>query len=193
MKRVSVMGILTVGLLIAGSPSTPLLADESLRAGWQPFDSAPSVAVAQGRLAAESEGQPPAQGQQKETTAGKQATGAAQQARLGTIRLPRNVMADGKPLAAGTYQLRLTGEEATPTPPGQTPGAERWVEFVRGGKVVGRELASVVPDSEIAQIAEGHGKPARNGQRVDLLKSQKYWRVWVHRGDTHYLIHLPPA
>ncbi len=165
MKRASMMGFVTVGLIAAGS--------------WQ--------------LAADSSSplQEPRAQSQEPGNPGQKVDAA--QPRLGTIRLPRNVMADGKPLPAGTYQLRLTGEEASPTPAGQTPGAERWVEFLRAGKVVGRELATVVPDSEIAQIAEGHGKPARNGQRVDLLKTQKYWRVWMHRGTNHYLIHLPPA
>jgi len=173
MKRASVMGFCTVGLVVAA------LAAADGKAKASPYTQAGGQ---QGQQQTGSQQAKPATGQ----------PGAAQ-ARLGTISLPRNVMADGKPLPAGTYQLRLTGEEASPTPPGQTPGAERWVEFLRGGKVVGRELATVVPDSEIAQIAEGHGKPARNGQRVDLLKAQKYWRVWMHRGNTHYLIHLPPA
>ena len=180
MKRSSVMGFFTVGLLVASSS----VGSGQWAAAGASRGSAPSVEAA-GQQQAQ---QPPAS---RQPSPGAQTTDA--QARLGTIRLPRNVMADGKPLPAGTYQLRLTGEEATPVPPGQTPGAERWVEFLRGGKVVGRELATVVPDSEIAQIAEGHGKPARNGQRVDLLKSQKYWRVWMHRGENHYLIHLPPA
>ena len=33
---------------------------------------------------------------------------------LGTITLSSRVMADGKPLAAGTYQVRLTGDEPKP-------------------------------------------------------------------------------
>ena len=57
-------------------------------------------------------------------------------------------MADGKPLAAGTYQVRLTGDEPKPGP-GQSPEAERYVEFVRGGKVVAREVATVIPAADI--------------------------------------------
>ena len=181
MKRASVIGFFTVGLLVSATAN----------AAWA-SSAAATVAAAVGTTEALTAGSQSQQtgGQQAATQQGQQAAG---QMRLGSIRLPRNVTADGKPLRAGTYQLRLTGEEATPTPPGQTPGSERWVEFLQGGKVVGRELASVVPDSEIAQVAEGHGRPARNSQRVDLLKSQKYWRVWIHRGGNHYLIHLPPA
>jgi len=55
-------------------------------------------------------------------------------ASLGTVTLNRRVMADGKPLAPGTYQVRLTGE--TPKPGvGQSPDGERYIEFMRGGKV----------------------------------------------------------
>jgi len=195
MKRASVMGFVTVGLIVAASwQPFDSAAGLSLAQG-RPFDSAAASSLAQGKLAAAADSsslvQEPAAASQEPGKPGQKAD--ATQARLGSIRLPKNVLADGKPLPAGTYQLRLTGEEASPTPAGQTPGAERWVEFLRGSKVVGRELATVVPDSEIGQIAEGHGKPARNGQRVDLLKTQKYWRVWMHRGANHYLIHLPPA
>ena len=60
--------------------------------------------------------------------------------------------ADGKPLPAGTYQVRLTAQHATPEANGQTQSAERWVEFVRGGKVVGREVVTIVPQAEIAVV-----------------------------------------
>jgi hypothetical protein len=109
---------------------------------------------------------------------------------LGSVTLGRAVMANGQRLAAGTYQVRLTSDEPKPAV-GQTPSAERFVEFVRGGKVVGREVATVIPASEIGQVAEG-GK-ARTGTRVEMLKGDDYLRVWINRGGTNYLIHLPPA
>jgi len=56
---------------------------------------------------------------------------------LGTVHLTHKVVADGKPLAAGTYQVRLTTDEPKPGV-GQNPSAEKYVEFVRGGKVAGR-------------------------------------------------------
>ncbi len=110
---------------------------------------------------------------------------------LGSVRLPRAVKANGEPLAAGSYQLRLTGEEP-PAPTGATKSYERWVEFVRGGKVVGREVVSVVPQSEIEAVAKGGG-PARGGTKVQMLRDNEYLRVWVNRGGTHYLVHLVPA
>jgi hypothetical protein len=101
------------------------------------------------------------------------------------------VTADGKPLAAGTYQLRMTSQQATPPAVGQTPQYEMWAEFVRGGKVLGREVASIVPESEIAQVAD-RGAP-RNSARVELLKGEDYLRVWINRAGNHYLVHLPVA
>jgi hypothetical protein len=110
---------------------------------------------------------------------------------LGSITLKHKVMADGQPLAAGTYQVRLTDDKPEPAA-GQSPDSERYVEFVRAGKVVGRALATVIPQSEIAQIAKGP-KPATNGSRVDMLKGDDYVRVWINRGGQNYLIHMPPA
>jgi len=109
---------------------------------------------------------------------------------LGSVSLRRAVKADGKPLPAGTYQLRLTGQQATPDAKGQTDAAERWVEFVRGGKVVGREVVTIVPQAEIA-LVQKDTPPARNGAKVETLKGGDYVRVWINRGGNHYLIHLP--
>ncbi len=110
-------------------------------------------------------------------------------ASLGSVTLNRRVMADGKPLAPGTYQVRVTGE--TPKPGlGQSPDGERYIEFMRGGKVVAREVATVVPASEIAQIAKG-ARPPTGGARVELLKGNDYVRVWINRGGANYIINMP--
>jgi hypothetical protein len=112
-------------------------------------------------------------------------------ASLGTVTLGKKVMADGKPLPAGTYQVRLTTD--TPKPGvGQAPDAEKYVEFVKGGKVVGREVATVVSAEDIGKIAKGK-KPARNGASVELLKGGDYYRVWINHGGTNYIINMPPA
>jgi hypothetical protein len=110
---------------------------------------------------------------------------------LGTITLTHKVMADGKPLMAGTYQVRLTGEDAKPGP-GQSPDAERYVEFVRGGKVVARELATVIPSNEIEQVAKSR-RPAPGTSKVEKLKGDDYVRVWINRGGTNYIINMPAA
>ena len=109
---------------------------------------------------------------------------------LGSVSLHKAVKADGKPLPAGTYQVRLTSQQATPEAKGQTAPAERWVEFVRGGKVVGREVVTIVPQAEIA-LVQKDAPPPRNGAKVETLKGGDYVRVWINRGGNHYLIHLP--
>lgn len=110
---------------------------------------------------------------------------------LGSVTLRQAVLADGQKLAAGTYQVRLSADVPKPAV-GQSPDAERYVEFVRGGKVAGREVASVVPAAEIGQVADGP-RPANGGSRVELLKGNDYVRVWINRGGTNYILHLPPA
>ena len=110
---------------------------------------------------------------------------------LGTVHLTKKVMADGKPLAPGTYQVRLTSDSPKPAI-GETPNAEKYVEFVRGGKVVGRELAVVVPASDVPKIAKGP-HPKGNGVRVDTLKGGDYVRVWIAKGGENYIINMPPA
>jgi hypothetical protein len=109
---------------------------------------------------------------------------------LGTVHLTHKVMADGKPLAAGTYQVRLTNDEPKPAV-GQNPSAEKYVEFLKGGKVAGREVASVIGPEDIGKIAKGK-KPRNNSSSVEVLKGGDYVRVWINKGGTNYLINMPP-
>ncbi len=109
---------------------------------------------------------------------------------LGTVRLGRAVKADGKPLPAGTYQVRLTAETASPEAKGATAGLERWVEFVQGGQVKGREVVTIIPQGEIDKVQKD-APPARNGAKVETLKGGDYVRVWINRGGNHYLVHFP--
>lgn len=126
--------------------------------------------------------------QSGQATRGSQ--GAPGATTLGTVRITRSVTADGKPLPAGSYQVRLTAEEAKPDVPGQNENLERWVEFLQRGQVKGREVVSIVPQDAIAQVADG--RPPRAGaSKVELLKGNDYLRVWINRGGNHYLIHLP--
>lgn len=107
---------------------------------------------------------------------------------LGSVHIPRKVMADGQPLAAGTYTVRLTDETVSPVV-GQPAGSERWVEFLQRGQVKGRELASVIAGDAVKEVAK-EKPPAAGRARVDLLKGGEYLRVWINHGGTHYLIHL---
>jgi hypothetical protein len=108
---------------------------------------------------------------------------------LGSVTINHKVTADGQPLAAGTYQVRLSGDSPKPGV-GQTPDAERYVEFLKGGKVVAREVATVVPDADAKTVIKGPA-PAKGGSRVDLLKGNDYVRVWLNHSGNNYIIHLP--
>jgi len=109
---------------------------------------------------------------------------------LGSVRLPKSVKADGKTLPAGTYQVRVTGEEPTQAAPGSTQGLERWLEFVQGGQVKGREVVTIVPQSEIRQVQKDT-PPAANSSKVEALKGGDYVRLWINRGGNHYLVYFP--
>ena len=105
---------------------------------------------------------------------------------LGSVAIPKKVMADGKPLAAGSYTLRLTAETGSPVV-GQTQSETRWVEFVQGGQVKGRELATVLSNTEAKAIAK-QGLPS--GSQIQTLAGNDYMRVWINKGGTNYLLHL---
>jgi hypothetical protein len=117
------------------------------------------------------------------------ATVPAGELALGTVRVPNGVKADGKPLAAGTYKVRLTAQEAAGKAPGATPSYERYVEFMQGTTVKGREVVSIVPSADISKVAKGKG-PAPGASRTEKLRGDDYVRVWINRGGNHYLIHL---
>ena len=109
---------------------------------------------------------------------------------LGSVRLPRSVTADGKPLAAGTYQVRLTAKPSQPDAVGATEELERWAEFVRGGTVAGREVVTIVPQGEIKLVVKD-APPPSGGSKVQVLRGNEYLRVWINRGGNHYLMHFP--
>jgi hypothetical protein len=130
-----------------------------------------------------------------QTQGGSTAQVPAGESVLGTVSIPRAVLADGKPLPAGRYTVRLTAQTA-PAAPGASEQLERWVEFVQGGQVRGRELVSIVPAGEEKETMPGPDMPGRlgrTGQRVEMLKGGEFLRVWIARGGNNYLIHLPPA
>jgi hypothetical protein len=115
-------------------------------------------------------------------------TAAVQDQRpLGTVRLPRAAVANGQPLAAGSYTVRLSPDPVTPVV-GQKD-SEHWVEFVQAGQVKGKELASVVRSADVKAVAE-MTPPAAGTSKVQLLRGAEYLRVWVNSGGTHYLVHL---
>lgn len=113
---------------------------------------------------------------------------------LGSARLGKAVMADGKSLAAGSYSLRVSDEKPAAVV-GQSADESRWVEFVQGGTVKGRELATVLSKDAVKELAKkaGSGGPAAGTVKVELLKGDDYIRIWANKGGMQYLIHLAVA
>jgi hypothetical protein len=124
---------------------------------------------------------------QPNTTGEAEAPGAMA---LGTVRLPKGLKLDGKAIAAGSYQVRLTADEAKPDAKGSSEKLERWVEFLKGKDVVGREVVSIVPAAE-AKLVQKDAPPPSGGSKVETLKGGDYVRVWINRGGNYYLVHLP--
>jgi hypothetical protein len=148
----------------------------------------PAIAIAQAR-GNEQSGHTAPKAQPQTAPAPTVPTG---ELRLGSVRIPGGVKADGKPLPSGTYTLRLTGQAASPDAKGQTPNAERWVEFMQGTQVKGREVVTIVPQSEIDKVQKD-APPRANASKVETLKGGDFVRVWINRGGNHYLLHLPKA
>ena len=101
-------------------------------------------------------------------------------------------MVDGKTLAAGTYQLRLTMDHPKPAA-GESPDSEQFVEFLKAGTIVARDVATVVSKADIVAIGKGDPAPAPGAAKIEMLKGNDYIRVWVNKNGTHYLLHLPVA
>ena len=108
-------------------------------------------------------------------------------ASLGTVTITQPVMADGKMLQPGTYEVRDTGEHVKPLP-GQSEDAQAYVEFVANGTVMAREVAEVMPGTE-RPVGTSGGADAR--LRVQQLRGGDFLRISASRGGERYLIHLP--
>src|SRR5690242_19689657 len=102
-------------------------------------------------------------------------------ASLGSVKIGRSVMADGKPLAAGTYTLRVSDEMPAKVV-GQTLDESRWIEFLQGGQVKGRELATVLSKDALKDLTRKSKAPAAGTPKVELLKGGDYVRVWINSG-----------
>jgi hypothetical protein len=108
---------------------------------------------------------------------------------LGTVRITQPVMAGGKMLQPGTFEIRDTGDHPTALP-GQSPEAQTYIEFVANGMVMARDIAELMP-GQAAAVGTSGGSTAR--PRVELLKGGDFMRVSTTHGGERYLIHLPVA
>jgi hypothetical protein len=93
-------------------------------------------------------------------------------------------------LPAGTYQVRLTAQEAKPDAVGASKNVERWVEFLQKGTVKGREVVSIVPQAEVKTVVKD-APPAPGTSKVQMLRGDEYVRVWINKAGNLYLIHMP--
>jgi hypothetical protein len=117
------------------------------------------------------------------------ASGQASASALGRVHLTDAVIADGKPLAAGLYLLRLTDDEPKPAV-GQLPNAERWIEFVKDGRIAAREVATVVSVKGTETIIM-RPLPLANRSQVDALEDDQFVRISIKRRGTKYIINMP--
>ncbi len=126
---------------------------------------------------------------QQPTTAAAPTAEPTGEIALGSARITRSVMADGKALPAGTYTVRVTAQESKPDAIGQTESLERWAEFVQRGEIKGREVVSIVPAAEAKMVVKD-APPASGASKVQVLRGNEYVRVWFNKGGNHYLINL---
>ena len=66
---------------------------------------------------------------------------------------------------------------------------EGWTE---SGKVVGREIVTIVPQSDISKVQKDT-PPHANSAKVETLKGGDYMRLWISKGGNFYLVHFPTA
>ncbi|MEI6245333.1 MAG: hypothetical protein WCQ64_09825 [Acidobacteriota bacterium] len=112
---------------------------------------------------------------------------------LGSVTIGKNVTADGKALAKGTYMLRVS-DEMPAAVVGQSADEARWVEFLQGGTVKGREMATVLSKDALKAMAKKGSSAAPETVKVEELQGgDNILRVWVNRGGVQYLIHLSIA
>ncbi len=117
---------------------------------------------------------------------------AATRAAGGGFDLPLRAYATGEPLEPAPYRVRLTDESA-PVVDQEPSTTTRWIEFLHeeDGSIAGRALATVVPDSELEEVATSSAP--RNQVQVDALREGDYVRVWLNRDGSSYLVHLPTS
>ena len=60
------------------------------------------------------------------------------------------------------------------------------------GQVKGREVVSIVPQSEI-KLVEKDAPPPANGAKVQVLKGNEYLRVWINKARQPLPVHLVAA
>jgi hypothetical protein len=112
---------------------------------------------------------------------------AAAAPRAAKVRITQQVLAGGKPLMPGTYEVVITQEH--PSLPDGTPSPnQRFVELIHNGTVVAREIAEVFAAGERPVGTSGSPSASATVQR---LRGDEYVRIAINAGESRYLVHLP--
>jgi hypothetical protein len=104
-----------------------------------------------------------------------------------TVQITQQILADGKPLAPGTYEIWVT-DERPDVKAGVPSENQRVVQFVQNGQVVAREIAEVFPAGE-RPVGTSGSMSAR--ARVEMLRGGEFLRVSFNDPAGRFLIHLP--
>lgn len=106
-----------------------------------------------------------------------------------TVTLNQSVMVDGKPLAAGTYEIWVTNERPD-VGAGAPSDAQRVVEFARNNQVVARTIAEVFPGGGREAVGTS-GNTGTARARAQVLRGGEFVRVSFSDAEGRFLIHLP--
>jgi hypothetical protein len=105
-----------------------------------------------------------------------------------TVRIAQPVTAGSTPLAPGRYEFIVT-DESPAAASGHPNESQRWVEFVRDGMVVARDIAEVFPRAE-RPVGTSSASAAPRAV-VEKLKADDFVRVSVNAVNARYLVYLP--
>ncbi len=96
---------------------------------------------------------------------------------LGAVRIPRGVTADGKPLPAGSYQVKVTPRKRSPKPSAPPNRSSAGRSSRRRVTVKGREVVTIVPASRNQDGREGRPAARRRRQGADAPRQRLPSRV----------------
>ena len=121
------------------------------------------------------------------TTALAHHTTPGQAHRMAEVRITERVLASGKPLPPGTYEVIVTDERPA-SESGVPIENQRWVEFVQNKQVIAREIAELFTAADRPVGTSGASGASAVVQR---LRGDEFLRIAVTDGGARYLVHLP--
>jgi len=106
-----------------------------------------------------------------------------------TVQISQQVMVDGKPLPAGTYEIWVTNERPD-VDAGAPSDAQRVVELAQNGQVIARTIAEVFPRGSRQEVGTS-GTTGAVRARAEMLRGGEFLRVSFNDADGRYLLHFP--